>query len=67
MAEKELVLDTEDQDQDLQSIQTLLRQHEALEVGNNSRTHWQEGVGVRTIASVKVKTLDFLTKEKAQT
>ncbi|XP_034432002.1 spectrin beta chain, non-erythrocytic 1 [Hippoglossus hippoglossus] len=31
MAEKELVLDTEDQDQDLQSIQTLLRQHEALE------------------------------------
>ncbi|XP_060938197.1 spectrin beta chain, non-erythrocytic 2 [Limanda limanda] len=31
MAEKELVLDTEDQDQDLQSIQTLLRQHRALE------------------------------------
>ncbi|XP_062252883.1 spectrin beta chain, non-erythrocytic 5 [Platichthys flesus] len=31
MAEKELVLDTEDQDQDLQSIQTLLRQHQALE------------------------------------
>lgn len=32
MAEKEAVLDSEDQD--LHSIQTLLRQHEALEVGN---------------------------------
>ncbi|XP_039992754.1 spectrin beta chain, non-erythrocytic 5 isoform X2 [Xiphias gladius] len=31
MAEKEAVLDSEDQDPDLQSIQTLLRQHEALE------------------------------------
>ncbi|XP_026156546.1 spectrin beta chain, non-erythrocytic 5 isoform X2 [Mastacembelus armatus] len=31
MAEKEAVLDSEDQDHDLQSIQTLLRQHEALE------------------------------------
>lgn len=31
MAEKEAVLDSEDQD--LQSVQTLLRQHEALEVG----------------------------------
>lgn len=30
MAEKEAVLDSEDQD--LNSIQTLLRQHEALEV-----------------------------------
>ncbi|XP_056249803.1 spectrin beta chain, non-erythrocytic 5 [Seriola aureovittata] len=31
MAEKEAVLDSEDQDHDLQSIQTLLRQHQALE------------------------------------
>ncbi|XP_029982912.1 spectrin beta chain, non-erythrocytic 5 [Sphaeramia orbicularis] len=31
MAEKEAVLDSEDQDHDLHSIQTLLRQHEALE------------------------------------
>uniref|UniRef100_A0A3Q1IVH4 Calponin-homology (CH) domain-containing protein n=1 Tax=Anabas testudineus TaxID=64144 RepID=A0A3Q1IVH4_ANATE len=31
IAEKEAVLDSEDQDHDLQSIQTLLRQHEALE------------------------------------
>ncbi|KAG7215088.1 hypothetical protein INR49_011666 [Caranx melampygus] len=31
MAEKEAVLDSEDQVHDLQSIQTLLRQHEALE------------------------------------
>ncbi|KAF7648029.1 hypothetical protein LDENG_00163000 [Lucifuga dentata] len=31
MAEKEAVLDSEDQDQDLHSIQALLRQHEALE------------------------------------
>ncbi|KAM7403778.1 hypothetical protein PAMA_004285 [Pampus argenteus] len=31
MAEKEAVLDSEDQDHDLQSIQTLQRQHEALE------------------------------------
>uniref|UniRef100_A0A4W6DIZ9 Spectrin beta, non-erythrocytic 5 n=1 Tax=Lates calcarifer TaxID=8187 RepID=A0A4W6DIZ9_LATCA len=31
MAEKEAVLDSEDQDHDLQSIQTLLRQHKALE------------------------------------
>ncbi|XP_040917192.1 spectrin beta chain, non-erythrocytic 2 [Toxotes jaculatrix] len=31
MAEKEAVLDSEDQDHDLQSTQTLLRQHEALE------------------------------------
>ncbi|CAK6979040.1 spectrin beta chain%2C non-erythrocytic 5 [Scomber scombrus] len=31
MAEKEAVLDSEDQDHDLQSVQTLLRQHEALE------------------------------------
>ncbi|XP_071354370.1 spectrin beta chain, non-erythrocytic 5 [Trachinotus anak] len=31
MAEKEAVLDSEDQYHDLQSIQTLLRQHEALE------------------------------------
>lgn len=34
MAEKEAVLDSEEQDHDLQSIQTLLRQHESLEVGN---------------------------------
>ena len=34
MAEKEAVLDSDDQDHDLHSIQTLLRQHEALEVGN---------------------------------
>jgi len=36
MAEKEAVLDSEDpdQDQDLHSIQILLRQHEALEVGD---------------------------------
>lgn len=33
IAEKEAVLDPEE-DQDLHSIQTLLRQHEALEVGN---------------------------------
>lgn len=32
IAEKEAVLDSEDQDQDLQSIQTLLQQHKALEV-----------------------------------
>ncbi|XP_076022140.1 spectrin beta chain, non-erythrocytic 5 [Genypterus blacodes] len=31
MAEKEAVLDSEDQDHDLHAIQTLLRQHEALE------------------------------------
>ncbi|XP_067336707.1 spectrin beta chain, non-erythrocytic 5 isoform X2 [Channa argus] len=31
MAEKEAVLDSEEQDHDLQSVQTLLRQHEALE------------------------------------
>ncbi|XP_034530593.1 spectrin beta chain, non-erythrocytic 1 [Notolabrus celidotus] len=31
MAEKEAVLDSEDQEHDLHSIQTLLRQHEALE------------------------------------
>uniref|UniRef100_A0A3Q3IUH0 Calponin-homology (CH) domain-containing protein n=1 Tax=Monopterus albus TaxID=43700 RepID=A0A3Q3IUH0_MONAL len=31
MAEKEAVLDSEDHDHDLQSIQTLLRQHKALE------------------------------------
>lgn len=45
MAEKEAVLDSEDQD--LHSIQTLLRQHEALEVGNTQqagRTEvWREG------------------------
>lgn len=35
MAEKEAVLDSEDQD--LHSIQTLLRQHEALEVGNTQQ------------------------------
>lgn len=32
MAEKEAVLYSEDQDHDLHAIQTLLRQHEALEV-----------------------------------
>lgn len=37
MAEKEAVLDSEDQDHDLQSIQTLLRQHKALEVGRCRR------------------------------
>lgn len=37
IAEKEAVLDSEDQDHDLQSIQTLLRQHEALEVGNTQQ------------------------------
>lgn len=35
MAEKEAVLDSEDQDHDLTSIQALLRQHEALEVGKS--------------------------------
>lgn len=34
MAEKEAVLDSEEQQHDLQSIQTLLRQHEALEAGD---------------------------------
>lgn len=42
MAEKEAALDSEDQD--LNSIQTLLRQHEALEVGNIlQETQEQEG------------------------
>lgn len=36
MAEKEAVLDSEE-DQDLHSIQTLLRQHEALQVGNTQQ------------------------------
>lgn len=43
MAEKEAVLDSEE-DQDLHSIQTLLRQHEALEVGNTQQdSQEQEG------------------------
>lgn len=45
MAEKEAVLDSEDQDHDLQSIQTLLRQHKALEVGNTQ----QETVSAESI------------------
>ncbi len=43
MAEKEAVLESEDQD--LNSIQTLLRQHEALEVGNTQQDpQGQEGL-----------------------
>lgn len=38
MAEKEAVLDSEDLGHDLHSIQTLLSQHEALEVGNVHQT-----------------------------
>lgn len=49
MAEKEAVLDSEE-DQDLHSIQTLLRQHEALEVGN---THQDTGTG-RTLGGGKI-------------
>lgn len=38
MAEKEAVLDSEDLGHDLHSIQTLISQHEALEVGNVRQT-----------------------------
>lgn len=52
MAEKEVVLDSEE-DQDLHSIQTLLRQHEALEVGN---THQYTGTR-RSLGGRKYKKL----------
>lgn len=52
MAEKEVVLDSEE-DQDLHSIQTLLRQHEALEVGN---THQDTGTR-RSLGGRKYKKL----------
>lgn len=43
MAEKEAALDSEDQDQDLQAIQTLLQQHKTLEVRNPQHTsHYNE-------------------------
>lgn len=48
MAEKEAVLDSEEQDHDLQSIQTLLRQHEALEVGDKQQNINPESVDVTT-------------------
>lgn len=58
MAEKEAVLDTEE-DQDLHSIQTLMKQHEALEVRIfqapcSKRTYRKE-----QLIKTQNKTLDF--------
>lgn len=39
MSEKEVALDSEDQENDLLSVQALIRQHEGLEVPNMDE-HW---------------------------
>lgn len=39
MSEKEVALDSEDQENDLLSVQALIRQHEGLEV-HNMDEHW---------------------------
>lgn len=58
IAEKEAVLDTEE-DQDLHSIQTLMKQHEALEVIQILYNQYQHQVSVMITVIVLEVGLDF--------